>query len=111
MSDNSALTLRRSTLVDLSLVVSLCAAIGAGAIWTTKITLKLEQLQLDLTAIRLKVDSGIVDRWRGADMKAWVQSANREVRIWTRDTERALGLESGSLIEFQFPNPDHNNGR
>ena len=95
--------LGNATLIELSLVLLICGAIVAATRWATKVDYRLD-------SIDSKLDAGIYDRWRGADMRAWVLQANREVEVWSLEAEHVLGLEGDSWVRFHFPDPDNIRG-
>lgn len=104
------LTLNERTRVELGLVITLVsailAALIAGTVWCTKISIGQAQLSKEVAALHGLVQSGVDDRWRRADMKAWIERANREAELWSKDAERHLNLEPGSWTRFIFPEVD-----
>ena len=99
------------TKIELGLVITLVsaiiAAIIAGTVWCTKISIGQRMLSDDLTELRHLFQAGMDDRWRRSDMQAWVERANREVELWSREAEDGLGMEPGSLTRFHFPDAAH----
>ena len=98
--------IRRSSLVELSLVVSICVGIAGGSVWATRISMGQDRLREDMAELNALVRLGVSDSWRGAHMRAWVNRANREVELWSIEAEHTLNLEDGSWRRFIFPDPD-----
>ena len=99
MSDRSgSFKLSETSFISVSLFLSLIAFVALAATWASNVTFRLDAIE---GAIRSQVD----DRWRGADMKAWVELANREVEVWSLATEQKLELEPGTYPRFRFPEP------
>lgn len=97
--------LRRSTPVEISLVIGLCTGLVGGSVWATKITMGQSELQGQIRDLKEIVTRASNGHWTRADMSLWVDRANREVELWSIDTERALDLESGTWRRFVFPDP------
>jgi len=91
-------TLRKSSTMEISLVLLLCGGIASGAMWAQRIS-------IDLAALRLIVERGVADRWTARDMANWVDRANREADLWNERTARNLGVDHDSWHRFQLPKP------
>ena len=103
-------TITPGTRVELGVVAmfatALVSAIVAGSVWCTRISIGQQQLADEIAELRALVERGVDDRWHRADMRAWVERANREVELWSVETEHRLGLEEGDWKRFSFPDVD-----
>ncbi len=104
-------SLSESSTIEVSIVVMIAAAIAAGMSWATTIGMKQDAIREDLESLAAQVENGTHDRWTGANMRAWVLQASKEVQIWTAESEHAMDLPEGTLIQFHFPDPDEIRGR
>ena len=109
-------TITKASVIEVSLVVTLCVSIAAGSAWATRITVGMEALRkraaedslehrLALEELSETVKRGTGDRWTRSDMEVWVMQANREVEIWSMTAEQEMGLPIGTWHRFKFPKP------
>lgn len=106
MATRARNTITRDTPVSMALVFMAMGALVSGVWWASTITHRLDEIE---QAVRYGGD----DRWKGADMRAWVHAFDDAVEVWSLQLERQLPLDPSrpSLQRFQAPDPDMIRGR
>ena len=102
--------IRRTTTIELGLLVTLGIGIATGAVWATRMSMGQDALRADVIELKVLVQDGVSDRWRMADEagheRRYAELCNREVELWAVQVESVLDLPKGSMPRFTFPEPE-----